>query len=311
MIMKTKKVIILPACLKLLLFLPVIILIVVTASSCSSGRKSQSAKTEIAPPPPPPPPYQKKGDLKEKVTVVKEEEFDEETPFVVVEEMPMFPGGDPELLKYIAENTKYPEMAKTNGIQGRVIARFCVNKEGGVDRVSILRGVSPELDAEALRVVSGLPTFKPGKQGGKPVSVWYMVPITFALAGKSELSESENIAPPPPPPPPPSSDEAFTEVDKMPEFKDGDVGLLKFIAENTIYPEQAKKNMITGKVLVKFIVEKDCSVSNVAILEGVNPLLDNEAVRVVNTLPKFEKPAIKAGIPVRVNYVIPITFTLK
>jgi TonB family protein len=97
----------------------------------------------------------------------------------------------------------------------------------------------------------------------------------------------------------------------MPEFKEGDIGLLRFIAENTRYPEQAKKDKITGKVLVKFIVEKDCSVSNVAILEGVNPLLDTEAVRVVNTLPKFESPGFKAGAAVRVNYIIPITFALK
>lgn len=244
---------------------------------------------------------------KKKVATVKTEKVTnetDETPFVVVEEMPMFPGGDSALLAYIVNNTKYPEMAKTNNIQGRVIARFCVTKEGGVNRVSILKGVSTELDEEATRVVKSLPSFKPGRQGGKPVNVWYMVPITFALGNKLEIA-------PPPPPPPPSADEVFTEVDKMPVFKDGDVGLLKFIAENTRYPEEAKKNKITGKVIVRFVVEKDCSVSQVGILAGVDPLLDNEAVRVVNSLPKFDTPAIKAGNPVRVNYMIPITFTLK
>ena len=102
-------------------------------------------------------------------------------PFVVVEEMPMFPGGDAELLKYIGEHTNYPEVAKENNIQGRVIVRFCVTAKGGVSQVSILKGVDPELDAEAIRVVNTLPAFKPGKQGGKPVPVWYMVPITFTL----------------------------------------------------------------------------------------------------------------------------------
>jgi len=105
----------------------------------------------------------------------------EEVPFVVVEEMPMFPGGDTELLKYIGANTNYPEVAKENNIQGRVIVRFCVTAKGGVSQVSILKGVDPELDAEAIRVVNTLPAFKPGKQGGKPVPVWYMVPITFTL----------------------------------------------------------------------------------------------------------------------------------
>lgn len=105
----------------------------------------------------------------------------EEVPFVVVEEMPMYPGGDAELLKYIAEHTQYPEVAKENNIQGRVIVRFCVTAKGGVSQVSVLKGVDPELDKEAMRVVTTLPAFKPGKQGGKPVPVWYMVPITFTL----------------------------------------------------------------------------------------------------------------------------------
>ena len=102
-------------------------------------------------------------------------------PFVVVEEMPSFPGGDIELLKYLGANTQYPEKAKINGIQGRVIVRFCVSETGEIDRISILKGVDPELDAEAVRVVSTLPAFIPGKQSGKNVPVWYMVPLTFAL----------------------------------------------------------------------------------------------------------------------------------
>jgi protein TonB len=175
---------------------------------------------EVAPPPPPPPPPPadvvqqqkyvppvvvdsiKPEDVKEFMTAdqaqaeVKNEEVveiveapkeevqeedPEATPFVVVEEMPMFPGGDSELLKFIAEHTNYPEIAKENNIQGRVIIRFCVTSKGGVSQVSILKGVDPELDAEAIRVVNTLPVFKPGKQGGKPVPVWYMVPITFTL----------------------------------------------------------------------------------------------------------------------------------
>jgi protein TonB len=105
----------------------------------------------------------------------------EQQPFVVVEEMPMFPGGDPALLAYISEHTQYPEIAKENNIQGKVIVRFCVTPKGGVSQVSVLKGVDPELDKEAIRVVNTLPTFKPGKQGGKPVPVWYMVPIAFTL----------------------------------------------------------------------------------------------------------------------------------
>jgi protein TonB len=101
--------------------------------------------------------------------------------FVVVEEMPMFPGGDAALLKYLRENANYPEIAKENNIQGRVIVNFCVTPTGGVSKISILKSVDPELDAEAMRVVSTLPKFKPGKQGGKPVPVWYQAFINFKL----------------------------------------------------------------------------------------------------------------------------------
>jgi TonB family protein len=104
-----------------------------------------------------------------------------EVPFVAVEEMPEFPGGDASLLKYLAENTTYPQNAKENKIEGRVIVRFCVTEKGGVNKISIIKGVDPELDAEAIRVVSTLPPFNPGRQNGKAVPVWYMVPITFVL----------------------------------------------------------------------------------------------------------------------------------
>jgi TonB family protein len=107
--------------------------------------------------------------------IVKEE------PFVVVEEMPMYPGGEGELLKFLAENTQYPEEAKAQRIEGKVIIRFIVNTEGDTEGISVLKGVHPLLDAEAVRVVGMLSGFKPGKQGGKAVPVWYMVPINFAL----------------------------------------------------------------------------------------------------------------------------------
>ena len=107
--------------------------------------------------------------------------FIPEEPFVVVEEMPMFEGGDIALLKYIRENTKYPENEKANKISGRVIVRFVVEADGKADQATVLRGVSPALNDEAVRVVNSLPPFNPGKQGGKPVPVYYMVPINFTL----------------------------------------------------------------------------------------------------------------------------------
>jgi protein TonB len=118
------------------------------------------------------------------VEQVKEEVKEEEAPqevFIIVEEMPTFPGGETALMKFIYANIVYPEVAKENNIQGRVTLRFCVTYKGGVDQVTVTRGVDPSLDNEAVRVIKMLPTWKPGKQGGKPVNVWYSVPVTFQL----------------------------------------------------------------------------------------------------------------------------------
>ncbi len=152
--------------------------IVPVISTQNSLTESGSDLVAPPPPPPPPPPSDSKGNIRD----VKEESTGKsDEPFVVVEQMPMFPGGDGALLQYISENTKYPENAKTQNIQGKVIIRFCVTPDGGVSLASVLKGVSPELDAEAMRVVNTLPSFRPGTQGGKAVPVWYMVPIEFSL----------------------------------------------------------------------------------------------------------------------------------
>ena len=101
--------------------------------------------------------------------------------FTAVEQMPQFPGGEAELLKYIASHIKYPTMAAENNIQGRVVVKFVVNKNGKVGDVVVVRGKDPDLDKEAVRVVKTLPDFIPGKMNGQAVSVWYTLPINFKL----------------------------------------------------------------------------------------------------------------------------------
>ncbi len=111
----------------------------------------------------------------------------------------------------------------------------------------------------------------------------------------------------------PGSDEnmVYTEVDSLPVFAGGDQEIINFLVNNTKYPEEAKKKNITGKIIVRFVVEKDGSVSGAEILKGVDPLLDAEALRVVSSLPKFEKPAKKDGKTVGVYYLVPISFALQ
>jgi periplasmic protein TonB len=102
-------------------------------------------------------------------------------PRVFVEEPPQFPGGDAALLRYVAENLRYPEVAVENRVQGRVFLKFVVNSDGSVDRVEVIKGVDPALDAEAKRVIGTLPRFRPGKQNGVSVPVFFTIPVLFEI----------------------------------------------------------------------------------------------------------------------------------
>ena len=111
--------------------------------------------------------------------------------FVVVEDMPSYPGGMEECMRFLARNLKYPVEAQKAGTQGRVILSFIVNKDGSISNVEVMRSVSKELDAEAVRVVQSMPKWKPGKQRGQAVDVRFTMPVTFHLQGKDKASESE------------------------------------------------------------------------------------------------------------------------
>lgn len=101
--------------------------------------------------------------------------------FTVVEQMPMYPGGDAALMGYLRDNIKYPTVAAENGVQGRVVVGFVVERDGSITDVNILRGVDPSLDREAMRVVKSMPRWNPGKQNGSAVRVKYQVPVSFRL----------------------------------------------------------------------------------------------------------------------------------
>lgn len=101
--------------------------------------------------------------------------------FTTVEQMPMYPGGDAALLGYLHDNIHYPTVAAENGVQGRVVVGFVVERDGSITDVKILRGVDPSLDREAMRVVKSMPKWTPGKQNGSAVRVKYQVPVSFRL----------------------------------------------------------------------------------------------------------------------------------
>ncbi len=105
----------------------------------------------------------------------------EEKPFIIVKEMPSFPGGESALLQYVIDHVRYPEDALMNRIQGTVILRFVVSSTGDIKDVELIRSVDPLLDNEAIKVIAGMPRWKPGKQDGRPVPVYFSIPVVFRI----------------------------------------------------------------------------------------------------------------------------------
>jgi TonB family protein len=200
MIMMTKKRSGMMANLKLLMVLPVIAIVMVAFSSCKGKTTTATSTPEGIAPPPPPPPVPGVDIDNQKVPVgyvpkpgetvpppppppVPYEVVNGDTIWHRVDQMPIFKGGDAGLLEFIGKNTSYPEAAKKTNTQGRVLVAFIVDEKGKVGNAHVYnKSVSPELDAEALRVVNALPDFeKPGINKGKPVPVWFIIPINFTL----------------------------------------------------------------------------------------------------------------------------------
>lgn len=239
--------------------------------------------------------------------------------FTVVEKMPEFPGGQGELLKYLARSIKYPVIAQENGIQGRVTVSFIVEKDGSIRDVEVLRGVDPSLDKEAMRVLSVMPKWTPGQQRGHNVAVEYTVPVTFRLQGGMKNdpglgddkgvmvvgygeSKSDNAGD--------SSEQVFSVVEKMPEFPGGQDAILGFITKTMNYPKIAQENGIQGRVVCSFIVNKDGTISETQVISGIDPSLDQEALRIIRAMPKWI-PGTQKGNAVRVKYTVPVTFSLQ
>ena len=121
------------------------------------------------------------GEVLKAKEVIAQEKPVEEKVFNVVEQMPQFPGGDAALFEYLSTHIKYPTIAEENGVQGRVIVTFVVERDGSITDVKVVKSVDPSLDKEASRVVAGMPKWIPGKQNGSAVRVKYTVPVTFRL----------------------------------------------------------------------------------------------------------------------------------
>ena len=230
---------------------------------------------------------------------------DNDTILSVCEEMPEFPGGAEKFMEYLSSNIKYPEEAKEKGISGRVFIQFVVEKDGSVSNVKVMKGIGGGCDEEAVRVVKAMPKWKPGKQKGKPVRVNYILPVSFKLdegetykSVKGETKADEKI---------------YEAPETMPEYPGGMDGLRTYLQENLTVPEkyQNMKSKAEYRVLVKFVVAEDGSITNVETVkpEPAKKDLNDEAVRAIKGMPKW-KPGTVNGKPVKVKYVIPVVFRL-
>jgi TonB family protein len=222
----------------------------------------------------------------------------DEQVYMIVEQMPVYPGGEPALRQFLASNIKYPMTAVEKKVQGKVFVTFVVDQTGKVTDVKIVRGVDPSLDQEAIRVVQTMPLWIPGKHDGKIVAVQYTIPINFVLepamtATKEATDNKPNII-----------------VEQMPEYPGGPDALRKFIAFNIKYPRTAVENNAQGKVFVSFTVTKTGAVGDAKIARGVDPSLDQEALRIVESMPAWI-PGKQNGETVDVAYTIPIEFVLQ
>jgi TonB family protein len=234
---------------------------------------------------------------------------DNDTVYQIVEKMPQYRGGEEAMMKYVADNIKYPQEAKDKNISGRVFVSFVIEKDGSVNEVKVVRGIGGGCDEEAARVIKGMPKWEPGMQKGKPVRVNYMMPINFKLSDtqpkqpvkKSSVSKVDMK---------PDKNGVYQIVEEMPRYPGGEAAMMDYVAKNVVYPKEAQEKEISGRVFVGFIVEKDGSIGEVKLLRGIGGGCDEEAVRVVKGMPKW-KPGKMKGEAVRVSYQMPIFFKLQ
>lgn len=226
--------------------------------------------------------------------------------FEVTEVMPAYPGGFSACMKFLSENLKYPKEAVEKGIQGRVVVQYIVNEDGNISNIKVLKGCYPSLDAEAVRVIASMPKWTPGMQKGKAVAVKYTMPVVFSLQSSKKSANAGYD----PAKAEPDANGVYEVAEVMPEFPGGTGALMQYITKNFQYPAEAQKKGVQGKVIVQMIIDSEGNVTKAKVLQGVDPLLDAEALRLTNAMPRW-KPGTQKGKAVPVKYTCPFMFRLQ
>jgi len=240
-------------------------------------------------------------------------------PFAVIDEVPIFPGCEDatdkkacfqeKMQAHIRKNFHYPEVAQEQGIQGRVSSIFIIDTEGNVVDIR-MRGPHELLERETERILAKLPQMQPGKQDGRPVNVPFSIPITFKLQVSEQKTSIEEKS---------SDSYPFATIDEVPVFPGCenavdkkacfDEKLREHIRKHFRYPEAAQEQGIQGRVAVVFTVDVNGNITGIK-KRGPHELLENEAVRIIERLPKMQ-PGKQEGKVMNVPYMIPITFRLQ
>ena len=234
-----------------------------------------------------------------------------DTVFEVVEEQPEYPGGYGEMMKFVSMNVRYPKEAQEKGIQGRVVVQYVINADGSMSDINVVKSVDPLLDAEAVRIISMMPSnWTPGKQKGEAVRVRMTQPVTFRFSDSETQHEDEGILVMAYGPKKQAIvGEVLDVVEEQPMYPGGMEELMKFMRKEVKYPQEAQDKGIQGRVVVQFVVKKDGSIAEANVVKPVDPLLDAEALRIVGLMPNWT-PGKQKGEPVNVRFTLPVHFRL-
>ena len=236
--------------------------------------------------------------------IAQEQEEFEAIPMTYQKKNPSFNGGDAnDFSKWVNEHKNYPEEAKKAGIEGRVTTQFTITKEGKLINVRILRGIHPLLDEEAIRVIESAPQiWKPGEKKGKPIDVTYTFPVIFKLTDeeRAQVDSGQFMA------------FDYGVKEKKPSFNNGDYfEFAKWIREHLVYPEEAKKVGLEGRVYVSVTIDEKGKLVNPAVYRSTNKIFEEEALRVISSAPDKWKPGLNAkGEPMALSLLIPVNFNL-
>lgn len=233
-----------------------------------------------------------------------------ENTYSIVDKMPV---ATFDIAAFIGNNLVYPEQARKNSIEGRVVLRFVVNKEGVVQDIEVMKSPDTMLSTAAIDVVKKMPKWTPGEKDGQKVNVSYTLPISFRL-GNNPVSRSaemqrvtENtVSRQPKQTIGRTTPNVYSYVDKMPQFE-GDYAA--FLSNNLIYPKEAQEKKIEGRVVVKFIIDVNGNIQQPEIVRSPDLLLSQATLDVLKKMPKWI-PGEQGGKKVPVYYTLPIVFKL-